>query len=220
MISQWEKGVCLPSTLNLFKLASLYQIMVDALFIDFLRALRNELCSPDVPKKPLRIIGINPGTRYIGVAIFQGTELRDWQVKNIAGNWSKEKIKKARMIVSGLIEQYEPDALAIKRFHPSRSSKNLNRLAEKIKGLAKSNGLKVYQYSIKELENFFSSEERINKKELIEIIVSKYPFLSYELEKEKAHKNPYYIRMFEAVALGSICFNRLDRICQNRTQKF
>ena len=43
MISRWEKGVCIPSTLNLFKLATLYRTMVDALFIDMLRALRNDI---------------------------------------------------------------------------------------------------------------------------------------------------------------------------------
>ena len=42
-ISRWENGLCLPSTLNLFRLASLYRTMVDALFIDLLRELRNDL---------------------------------------------------------------------------------------------------------------------------------------------------------------------------------
>ena len=43
MISRWERGVCLPGSLNIFKLAVLYRTMVDALFIDQLRALRAEL---------------------------------------------------------------------------------------------------------------------------------------------------------------------------------
>ena len=43
MISRWEKGVCMPSALNLFRLASLYRTMADALFIDLLRALRSDL---------------------------------------------------------------------------------------------------------------------------------------------------------------------------------
>lgn len=43
MISRWEKGLCLPSVLNLFKLAVLYRTMADALFIDLVRALRNDL---------------------------------------------------------------------------------------------------------------------------------------------------------------------------------
>ena len=43
MISRWENGLCMPNTLNLFRLASLYRTMADALFIDLLRALRNDL---------------------------------------------------------------------------------------------------------------------------------------------------------------------------------
>ena len=44
MISRWESGLCLPSTMNLFRLAALYRTMADALFIDVLRALRSDLC--------------------------------------------------------------------------------------------------------------------------------------------------------------------------------
>jgi len=43
MISRWEKGVCMPSAMNLFKLSAIYRTMVDALFIDLLRTLRREL---------------------------------------------------------------------------------------------------------------------------------------------------------------------------------
>ena len=43
LISRWEKGVSLPSPINLFRLAALYRILVDALFIDLLRFLKQEL---------------------------------------------------------------------------------------------------------------------------------------------------------------------------------
>jgi len=43
IISRWEKGICLPSSLNIFKLAVVYRTMVDALFIDQMRALRDSL---------------------------------------------------------------------------------------------------------------------------------------------------------------------------------
>jgi DNA-binding transcriptional regulator YiaG len=42
-ISRWEQGVCLPSPRNLFRLASLYRTLVDGLYIDLLRALREEI---------------------------------------------------------------------------------------------------------------------------------------------------------------------------------
>jgi len=43
MVSRWEKGVCLPNTINLFKLAVLYRTMSDAFFIDLIRELRSEI---------------------------------------------------------------------------------------------------------------------------------------------------------------------------------
>jgi len=43
MVSRWEKGVCLPSTRNLFKLAVLYRTMSDALFVDLINEIREDL---------------------------------------------------------------------------------------------------------------------------------------------------------------------------------
>ncbi len=162
-------------------------------------------------KKPLTVLGINPGSRYLGIAVFQGPLLRDWRVKIIKGKGPKEKMKKIKEIVSSFIELYRPNVLAIKRLHPSRSSQNLKQLVARIRELARRKGLKVYQYSMEDLEVFFSPEERINKKKLAEIITSKYSVLIHELKKEKDNQNPYYIRMFEAVALGSVCFHQLDK---------
>lgn len=68
-------------------------------------------------KKIITIIGINPGTRYLGISVFHGSELRDWRVKVIKGKQTKEKVKRAMMIISSFIEEYKPDALAIKRIH-------------------------------------------------------------------------------------------------------
>ena len=164
-----------------------------------------------MPKKPLRIIGINPGTRYLGVAVLYGQELLDWRIKVLDGKWSKDKIVKAIGIVSELIGQHEPEALAIKKLHLSRRSENLSRLANKIKVLARRKKLKVYQYSIKEIEDFFIEGEKLNRRNLIEAMVKLYPILHHDLNKERNHKNPYYFRMFEAVALASACAQRLGK---------
>jgi len=72
--------------------------------------------------------------------------------------------------------------------------------------LAVKKKIKIYEYSIKELEEILLNEGKHNKKTLAEKMVSDYPFLIHELEKEKSHKNPYHLRMFEAVALGAACF--------------
>jgi transcriptional regulator with XRE-family HTH domain len=43
MISRWEKGVCFPKPLNIFRLAVLYRTMVDALFRDLRSSLKEEI---------------------------------------------------------------------------------------------------------------------------------------------------------------------------------
>jgi glycerophosphoryl diester phosphodiesterase len=120
-------------------------------------------------------------------------------------------MKKAIEIISEFIECYERGVLAIKKLHPSRRSRNLVQLAARIKEFSKRKGLKVYQYSIKDVEEFFIEEDKLNKKNLVEAIISEYPALFHELKREKSHKNPYFIRMFEAVALAALCFHHLDK---------
>ncbi len=164
-----------------------------------------------MPKKTLKIIGINPGTRYLGVAILNDSDLRDWRIKVFQEKWSENKIKKIKKTILRLIEDYEPNVLAIKKLHTSRSSKNLKLLTAWIKELCRKKGLKILQFSIKELEDYFLPNEKLNKKNLTKKISSEYPELIHQINRENSNKNPYYIRMFESVALASISFDQLDK---------
>jgi len=156
----------------------------------------------------MKIIGISPGTRYVGYAVFYGSELRDWGVRNIGDRSSKGKTAKAVAFISSLMDQHGADVLSLKAIHPSRSSASLDRLVNRIADLSVSNGLAIHRYSIGELEGFFRPEEKMNRKALAEMVASLYPVLFCELDSEKALMDPYHIRMFEAVALGSICYNQ------------
>lgn len=42
-ISRWERGDCLPSPRNMFRLAALYRTLVDALYFDLLRTIRDQV---------------------------------------------------------------------------------------------------------------------------------------------------------------------------------
>jgi Holliday junction resolvasome RuvABC endonuclease subunit len=157
-------------------------------------------------RRPLRIIGINPGTRYLGIAVLDGSELLDWRIKTLEGRWSEKKIKKAIWVVSELIERYEPNVFVIKKLHQSRRSENLLRLMNKVKSFVRRKGLKIHQYSIKEIEKCFVEGGKLNKGNLIKAMVKLYPALHSDLKIEHSHKNRYHIRMFEAVALASAFF--------------
>jgi hypothetical protein len=158
--------------------------------------------------RPSKIMAINPGWRYLGIVIFDGSGLREWRLKSVPGKDMKAKIENASMIISNFIERYAPDILAIKKLHPSRSSPNLRIMASRIEAACRKNRMMVCSYSVKELESVIPPGCRINKKELSDVLASEYPALSLELEREKRSRNPYYLRLFEAVALGHICFRK------------
>jgi len=161
-------------------------------------------------KNPINILAVNPGSRYLGFAVFQGTELIDWGIKNIRGDRLKNKIAMVQKALSDLIDRYAPDSLMIKKLHSSRTSSGLNKLVDEIKKLGRQKKLKIHQYTIEDIESSFSGDDgKINKTQMAELVVQQYPFLFNELEKETANFNPYHIRMFEAVALGLVCFHRI-----------
>lgn len=53
-LSHWERGVRLPSVINMFRLAALYRTLVDALYIDTLRTIREEIRKREVDMLPPR----------------------------------------------------------------------------------------------------------------------------------------------------------------------
>jgi Holliday junction resolvasome RuvABC endonuclease subunit len=156
-----------------------------------------------MPNNSYTVLAVNPGTKYLGIAVLRGLELQDWRVKNLSGTWSREKLKKALSIISTWTLRYRPDLVAIKRLHPSRSSRGLNSLHNQIQRLCLRKKLTLTQYTIKQLETVFCQEQRKNKRNLAEAVAALYPELTSELTTEKRRRNPYHMRMFEAVALGA-----------------
>ena len=157
-----------------------------------------------------RILSLNPGTRYLGVAVLYGTDLREWAVKILRGGSVQEKMTSFKKILSDLVARYGVTMLAIKKFHPSRCSGALRNLTTQIKTVGRDSRLFVHEYSLEEVKAAVSPHERVNKRRVMEEVVTRYAFLFSELEREKKNKHPYLIRMFEAVAIGILCTNELD----------
>jgi len=50
----------------------------------------------------------------------------------------------------------------------------------------------------------------MNKMKLAQLLALRYPALWHEFNKERNNKNPYYKRIFEAIAIGEVCSEELD----------
>jgi hypothetical protein len=163
-----------------------------------------------MPKQPTTILAVNPGSRYVGFAAFRGPDLLDWGVRVIRATTPRGTAKIAGSILSEAIERFHPDMLAIKALHPSRSSPALDHLADSITELARRRRIQVHPYSIGQLKIALLSETKGNKRGLAERVVALYPVLAHDFERETSNVNPYHIRMFEAVALGIVCYRHID----------
>ena len=106
-----------------------------------------------MPKKPIKILAINPGTKYLGIAVFHDGDLRDWSIKVMAGKWSQGKLIKAQAIITELLFQYRPDAIVLKSLNPFRRSGNLERLVGEIQSISGKKGITIHEYSIEDLKS-------------------------------------------------------------------
>lgn len=162
--------------------------------------------------KDRNILAVNPGSRYLGLAVFLGTELRDWAVKVV----EREKIEN---LISEYSRRYRITVFALKDIHPSRSSMTLREIVASIKSFAKAHGGCLYQYSINDVKGKVLMDQRKNKNHLMDEMASRYPFLLQEIEREESNKNPYLVRMFEAVSIGVSCLQEIDTDKEKVAQK-
>jgi len=160
-------------------------------------------------KEVCRILAVNPGSRYVGYAAFRGPELLDWGVRVIRAKTSLGKRRAAQAMLVEWIERYDSDALVMKALHRNRSSQRLDHLARAMSQLAEHRKLSVAQYSIGQLKEVLCPEGKANKRQLAEQIAATYAVLARDFQREVANRNPYYLRMFEAVALGVVGYRQL-----------
>lgn len=149
-------------------------------------------------------IGINIGTRYVGIAVMVGTELRDWRIRVVQGIELVDKFQWLTGMLARLFEIYPPTSVAIKGRSASRTSPALEGLVLEAKEYLQDQGVTVREFTLGRVKAILFSGQRANKIQLAEYIVSKYPVLSQEWQREQSLRRPYRMMMFEAVALADV----------------
>ncbi len=150
------------------------------------------------------ILGISPGTKYVGVAILRNGDLYDWKMKSYKGAWSDEKLQKALSYIEKLVITHAIHRIACKVPHNSRSSNGVNQMIEKIKEIALEYKIKFDVYSIEDLKNMFKMHFE-NRYILAEHVARRFPELTDIFLRERKNKHKYHIRLFEAIAVGIHC---------------
>lgn len=164
-----------------------------------------------MPRKEINILAVNPGTKYLGLAVFEGPDLVYWVIKAFKGKWSNKKKENITKSLLVFIHRYDISVLTLKNQNKAINSQNIDDLKNAIKALAKNEKIKLQYYSLSDIKQNFTVTSKVNKMDIAGIVANRYPFLNSYIQKERKNKHEYFIRMFEAIAAGIFAYNKLSR---------
>lgn len=152
-----------------------------------------------------RLLAIDPGTKYLGVAIFEGKELIYYATKTIPKLKTPRKTLRAGgKIIQRLIHDFKPKIMIVEKtfFPQSANSALLNTFTNRIQIVGKRKGLTVHTYAANTVRKYVCGNGSASKDEVAKVLISYYPELKAFLTSDKRWKELFHRNMFDAVALG------------------
>lgn len=155
-----------------------------------------------------RILAIDPGTRYMGLAVLDGDELVYYGVKDLRAKRPVWRLASAtREVLRDVIADYRPTVLAYERsfYVQAKGSSLLQRQEaeiERIAGLAK---LPVRSYLPSEVRVAVCNDSWATKGMVAGVLMRRFADLAayqYDADEWRAR---YWHHMFDALAVGVAC---------------
>jgi len=159
------------------------------------------------------ILGIDPGTKEMGLVVLRGRELRYFGVHTLRnGTRPYDVIGQARRIVLATIEKHQPQVVAIEEpFNLQTKRSNLmNVIADELRGRAEELGLEVVELSPVAVRERVTGNERATKIEVAEHLARNgFEQLQQLIPKRPARAalglrpgDKYWLHMFDALGLA------------------
>jgi Holliday junction resolvasome RuvABC endonuclease subunit len=161
------------------------------------------------------ILGLDPGTRFMGVAVLRGHSLLAYAVHELwNGSQPHDLIGQARRVVFRYIEEHAPQIVTIEAPYliPSERAATLSTLALELRERSKDFGLIVRQLSPEAARRLVTGNPRSTKVEVAEALVGQGRFgeLRAKLPKRLAAlrsaglrpRDRYWFHVFDALALA------------------
>jgi len=162
--------------------------------------------------KPKRILAIDPGTREMGVAVLEGTDLLYHGVHVFLHRESGQSIlEEGKATVLRMIVDFDPEALAIEKtfFANNRNSALVNVLSDEIRTLGKRKHLQVLSFAPSTVKKRITGNGHATKSEVAAVLVAQYPQLKGYVVDQPKWKQKFHANMFDAVALGLVALSSL-----------
>jgi Holliday junction resolvasome RuvABC endonuclease subunit len=169
------------------------------------------------------ILGLDPGTRFLGVAVVRDARLLAYAVHELRnGTQPYEVIGQARRLVFRLIAQHEPRLVAIEAPYLIATERGavLTTLAKELHQRAKDMGLEVVELSPEDVRQQITGNPRSTKYEVAQRLANG-PFPELKSIAPRKPKTPalwltsrerYWLHVFDALGLAVAAMDvRRDR---------
>jgi len=159
------------------------------------------------------ILGIDPGTKEMGLAVLQGPELRYFAVRTLRnGTRPHDVIGQAKRIVLATIETHEPDMVAIEEplLLPTKRAAVLSVITQELRGRAEELNLEVVELSPSAIRERVAGNPRATKIDVAEALVrGGFDQLKALIPRRPTRsalglvpRDKYWLHMFDALALA------------------
>jgi len=155
-------------------------------------------------KNKIKILAIDPGTKHMGFAAFEGTELVDYGVKTIRQGSEEIILQHLEEIISRLIKEKQPDYFVLERnsFSQIKQNYRLTLAISKMKYIAKKFGVLVYEYDPRTIRKEICNDGNASKIRVAQTIVISFDELKVYLQSNRVWVLRYNLNLLDAVAVG------------------
>jgi len=151
-----------------------------------------------------RIVAIDPGTKHMGFAAFEGNILVDYGVKTIRQGSEEVILGHLEEIISRLIIEKRPDYLVLERNSFSQITQNFRLMLaiSRMKHIARKHGVLVHEYSPRTVRKVICNDGNASKIRVAQTTVTLIEELRVFLQTDKAWVLRYNLNLLDAVAIG------------------
>lgn len=138
----------------------------------------------------------------MGLVVFCDNHIVHSQVKKFQGVWSERKLNAIIKVITKVLDRYYVSLVVCKVVHSSAKSEILDIIEKSIEGLCLQKGVRFSScYLDQVLEVKLPSGQKAGKAILADMLALKHPELALEFSRERINRHPYYIKLFEAIAV-------------------
>jgi len=163
------------------------------------------------------VLGIDPGTRYMGLAVIRGPRLLAYGVHQLRnGREPHHLIGQAKEVLLRYVRDYGPTLVAIEKplLLPTKVASLLSTMGQELHARAKALGCNVVELDARQIRRVLLGNAAATKLDIARFLANQYPELLAKLPKKPARaaigwtsKERYWLHAYDSLAAAYAASN-------------